>query len=430
MVFRNATIDGGRAVSPKPPKKNSTGVYTTGGMPAGAQNVLRGSVRGAGTPVISDKKVTKDGRTYTYRGGQLMGVSTTPQEIESRNVFAGTNQAAQDFADQTPDYTGANLSTGGSGVAPGVQSATDALIAALRGGSYGQEYDPSIGALEGLLGTNRASLQSGAYMAPVTAMQGQLSNLYGQAQGNIGAANTALMNYLAQNMTNPFANVQAQTGVADPALAGLLEQQGVSGEPLQAEVAAAREAAQVGGGQFQNLLNVMSGLQTAGLQSRQSEQGLANLFAQQALEANKAGYGQQLLGKGEELRQGLEQQIRDDSALLAGLQGKKGSSKETLQGQLIELLGKGGKVDKGTLTSIFGTADQKDASTKTEETSQVTGKTKGKAATRAQAVKQAPKNYGTFNKAVKAMHPNFKGSIAEAKKKFPKLAASFQPKKK
>jgi hypothetical protein len=261
-------------------------------------------------------------------------------------------------------------------------------------------------------------------------MQGQLSNLYGQAQGNIGAANTALMNYLAQNMTNPFANVQAQTGVADPALAGLLEQQGVSGEPLQAEVAAAREAAQVGGGQFQNLLNVMSGLQTAGLQSRQSEQGLANLFAQQALEANKAGYGQQLLGKGEELRQGLEQQIRDDSALLAGLQGKKGSSKETLQGQLIELLGKGGKVDKGTLTSIFGTADQKDASTKTEETSQVTGKTKGKAATRAQAVKQAPKNYGTFNKAVKAMHPNFKGSIAEAKKKFPKLAASFQPKKK
>jgi hypothetical protein len=386
-----------------------TGVYTTGGMPAGAQNVTRGSVRGAGTPVIADKKVTKGGRDYTYRQGKLIGVSTTPQEIESRNVVAATNQAGKDFAAQVEDTSGANLSTGG-GVKPGVQNATDALIAALRGGGYGQEYDPSIGALQGLLGANRASLESGAYMAPVTALQGQLGTIYDQAKGNIGAANTALMSYLAQNMTNPFANVQAQNAVADPALAGLLEQQGVSGEPLQAEVAAAREAAQVGGGQFQNLLNVMSGLQTAGLQSRQSEQGLANLFAQQALEANKAGYGQQLLGRGEELRQGLEDKIREDASLLAGLQGKKGGAKETLQSQLIDLLAEGGKVDKGTLKDIFG--------------SDVTDGSKDKTA----SVKKSASQYDTFGQAVKAMHPNFKGSLAQAKKKFPKLAASFKKK--
>ena len=386
-----------------------TGVYTTGGKPAGSQNVTAGSARGAGTPVIADKKVTKGGRTYTYRQGRLVGVSTAPKEIESRNVAAATNQAKSDYEAQVEDTSGANLSTGG-GVKPGVQNATDALIAALRGGGYGQEYDQPIGALQGLLGTNRASLESKGYMDPVTALQGQLRTMYDQSLGNIGSANTALMSYLAQNMTNPFANVQAQNAVADPVLAGLLEQQGVSAEPLQGEVAAAREAAQLGGGQFQNLLDVMSGLQSAGLQSRQAEQGLANLFAQQALEANRAGYGQQLLGRGEELRQGLEDQIREDAALLAGLQGKKGAAKETLQGQLIGLLAEGGKVDKGTLKSVFG-AD-------------VTDKSKDKTA----SVKKSASQYDTFGQAVKAMHPNFKGSLAQAKKKFPKLAASFKKK--
>ena len=397
-----------------------TGVYTTGGKPAGAQNVTRDSVRGAGTPStgtgapsVGEKKVIKDGREYTYLNGRLVGVSQGRTTQAARRDAAQKNQAARDVEawkqEQANAYpTGTADGSGGDGTSRAVQAATDALLASIRGGGYGQQYQPGIEALQGLLDADRASLQSGAYMAPVTALQGQLGTIYDQSKGNIGTANTALMDWLSKNMTNPFANVQAQTGVVDPALAGLLEQQGVSAEPLQAEVAAAREAAQVGGGQFQNLLDVMSGLQAAGLQSRQSEQGLANLFAQQALEANRAGYGQQLLGRGEELRQGLEDRIRGSITDIAGLQGQKASAKETLQGQLIDLIAKGGNVSKDVMKQVFG--------------SDVTDSAKDKAS----SVKKQASQYDTFKQAVKAMHPNFKGSTAQAKKKFPKLAAAFK----
>lgn len=382
----------------------ATGVFTTGGKSVGKSYT---------TMPGSERKVMKDGQEYTYVNGRLVGVSQGRPTQALRRDVSQKNQAARDVEvwkqEQANAYpTGTAGGSSGDGTSRAVQAATDALLASIRGGGYGQQYQPGIEALQGLLDADRASLQSGAYMAPVTALQGQLGTIYDQSKGNIGAANTALMDWLSKNMTNPFANVQAQTGVVDPALAGLLEQQGVSGEPLQAEVAAAREAAQFGGGQFQNLLDVMSGLQASGLQSRQAEQGLANLFAQQALEANKAGYGQQLLGRGEELRQNLEDRIRGGITDIAGLQGQKAGAKETLQGQLIDLIAKGGDVSKDVMKQVFG--------------SDVTDSAKDKAS----SVKKQASQYDTFKQAVKAMHPNFKGSTAQAKKKFPKLAAAFK----
>lgn len=386
--------------------KGTTGVFTTGGQP-----MTQLDARKAGMTVAGEQKVTKDGRVYTYRNGVLVGVSEGKQDVNRRNIQAGINQARADDAAQQPDLTGANLNTGG-GVAPGVQSATNALLAQLTGGQYGQQYDPALETLKSQLGLNQTALSSGSYLNPITALQGQLGTLYDQSKTNIGSANTALMDYLAANMTNPYANVQAQQAVTAPQFADLLGLQGVSADPLQAEAAIQSQAAGDAAAQFQNLLGVMGGLQAAGLSSRQAEAQMADTFAKQALEANKAAYGQQLLGMGEQLRQGLESQIRQGALDIAGLEGQKAGAKETLQSQLIDLLTKGGTATTDQLKKALG--------------GNVTDGASSKASTRAQNVKNAPKNYGSFKEAIKAMHPNFKGSTADAKKKFPKLAAAFK----
>lgn len=384
--------------------KGTTGVFTTGGKPMTQMDAMK-----SGMTVAGEQKVTKDGRVYTYRNGVLVGVSRGPKDVERTNIQAGINQARADDAAQQPDLSGADLSTGG-GVPKGVQSATDALLARLTGGQYGQQYNPAIEALKSQLGLDQAALTSGSYLNPITALQGQLGTLYDQSKGNIGLANTALVNYLAANMANPYANVQAQQAVTAPQFAELLGLQGVSAEPLQAEAALQSQAAGDAAAQFQNLLGVMGSLQGAGLSSRQAEAAMADTFAKQMLEANKAGYGQQLLGMGEGLRQDLADQIRKGAVDVATLEGQKATSKESLQDQLIELLAKGGTAGTEQLKKAFGGE----------------GDVTGKASSRAAAVKDAPKNYDSFKEAVKAMHPNFKGSTADAKKKFPKLAAAFK----
>lgn len=384
--------------------KGTTGVFTTGGKPMTQTDAMK-----SGMTVAGEQKVTKGGKVYTYRNGVLVGVSEGKQDVDRRNIQAGINQARADDAAQQPDLSGADLSTGG-GAPKGVQSATDALLAQLTGGQYGQQYNPAIEALKSQLGLDQTALTSGSYLNPITALQGQLGTLYDQAKSNVGLANTALVNYLAANMTNPYANVQAQQAVTAPQFAELLGLQGVSAEPLQAEAALQAQTAGDTAAQFQNLLGVMGALQGAGLSSRQAEATMADTFAKQMLEANKAGYGQQLLGMGEGLRQDLADRITKGAVDVATLEGQKATAKETLQGQLIDLLTKGGTASKGLLQKAFGGDGD------------VTGKPSSKAA----AVKDAPKNYDSFKEAVKAMHPNFKGSTADAKKKFPKLAAAFK----
>ena len=380
--------------------KSSTGVFTSGNQPLSQVDASN-----AGVNLAGEQTVVKGGRTYTYRNGKLVNVSQGSGDVIRRNESAAANQAAADFAAQNPDYSGANLGTGGSGVAPGVQSATDAIARLLGSGAYGQQYDPSISALQNMLTENQTALQSGSYLTPINALQDQLTKLYGQSQGNIGAANTALMNYLAANMANPYASLQAQQAVTAPQFSDLLAQQGVSAAPLQAEADIQRQAANDAAAQFQNMAGVLGALQGAGLSSRQAEAQMADTFAKQALEANKAGYGQQLLGMGEDLRQSLQDKIRQGVADVASVQGKKSEDKTTLQGQLVDLLAKGGKLPAGTLKDVFGF--------------DVTDTSKGDGSVKSGEFK-------TFKDALKAKHPNFKGSVADAKKKFPKLAAKFK----
>lgn len=446
--------------------KGTTGVYASGGQPVSQP---------AGVKVAGEKKVTKDGRVYTYRNGVLVGVTRGPQDVERANIQAGINQARTDANVQNPPIGNVDISTGGTSVPKSVQTSTDVLAALLKGGNYGAEYDPVIGAiqsdldakraaltagqygleydpliesLQGQLTANQQALDTGSYLNPITALQGQLNTLYGQAQGNIGAANTALMNYLAANMANPYANVQAQGAVSAPQFADLLGEQGVSTAPLQAEAALQSQIAGDTGAQFKNLLGVLGSLQGAGAQSRGVEAQMADTFAKQMLEANKGAYGQQLLGMGEDLRQGLQEQIRQGTLDIGGLKGQKGAAKTGLESQiselgaglaeifskragaksdvqdkLIDLVGKGGTLSEGDIKDIFGAEKPKTTGTKTA----AKGPTKAeKAAARKDVVAGAKDNYDTFKDAVKALHPNFTGSLADARKKFPKLAAAFK----
>lgn len=263
---------------------SGTGIYTTSGK------------------MNNDKTVSKGGRGYTYRNGRLVGVTRGAEDVDRANQQAAINQARIEDAAQQGDFSNSDLSTGAGGGKTGVQSATNAVLALLRSGGFNQPYK---------------------------GMQAQLGTIYGQAGANISDANKALMDYLAANVTNPYVGVSPQAAVVQPQFQQLLQEQGVSGVPLQQELASQQGTAGESAAQFRNLLDVMSGVQRAGMESQRSEAQLADLFARQLLEANRAAAEQQLLGLGQERKTGL-------------------------QDKLIELLAGGGSVPKSVLDKVLG----------------------------------------------------------------------------
>lgn len=135
-----------------------------------------------------------------------------------------------------------------------------------------------------------------------------LSNMYGQAKGQINSSTNNLVDFLNQQK-NPYANLQAQTVQATPQLQELLQSQGVSTTPLQqlATVTQAQNAGQTTA--YNNLINSLNGMWDAGqMQQQQNVQTLqdSNL---QALTGNTMGYGANILGKKNPNQQALIQLI-------------------------------------------------------------------------------------------------------------------------
>lgn len=140
-------------------------------------------------------------------------------------------------------------------------------------------------------------LTSGSYNKPYEDLQSKLEGMYGTAGGQIGSSMDQLKSFL-QGQTNPYAGFQTQEVQATPALAGLLESQGVSKSPLE-QLAAVTQAQNTGQSTaFQNLINSMrdiQGAQTSGAIGDVERQrtDLAN-----QLEQSRLGYGAQLAQKG------------------------------------------------------------------------------------------------------------------------------------
>jgi hypothetical protein len=103
----------------------------------------------------------------------------------------------------------------------------------------------------------------------------------------------ALNAYLQANPNNPYAGMTAQVGSAPDALTNYLSAYGVSDAPVQGQIQADQLQAQQGAGNFQNLIDVLSGVAQQGAGSRGAESEMAQLLFNTSLGQDRAGYTSQ-----------------------------------------------------------------------------------------------------------------------------------------
>ena len=116
---------------------------------------------------------------------------------------------------------------------------------------------------------------------------------YDAASGLGTAGFDALNTYLQANPNNPYAGMTAQVGSAPDALTDYLSAYGVSDAPVQGQIQADLLQAQQGAGNFQNLVDVLSGVAQQGAGSRGAESQMAQLLFNTGLGQDRAGYTSQ-----------------------------------------------------------------------------------------------------------------------------------------
>jgi hypothetical protein len=145
-------------------------------------------------------------------------------------------------------------------------------------------------------GANAGGAGGGKSGDPYAKLLSTLRGLGDSAAGNINTSMDDLTKTL-QAQTNPFANFKAQNTSTTPALAQLLQSQGVSQDPLQ-QYATAINAQNTGQADaFQNQADVIRDIYAANQIGSVSDVGQqrADLMAQ--LQGNVLGAGTKLMGK-------------------------------------------------------------------------------------------------------------------------------------
>ena len=172
---------------------------------------------------------------------------------------------------------------------------------------------------------------------------------YGRAMTNIGqgydvasglgtAGFNALNQYLAQNQNNPYAGMQATAGTAPDALTSYLSAYGVSDQPVQGQIQADQLQAQQGAANYQNLIDVLSGIAQQGAGSRGAESQMAQLLFNTGLGQERAGYQGQAENAQAQALAALQQQLFQSRF---GVQ----SDRNSLANQLaMQIVGAGGNL--------------------------------------------------------------------------------------
>lgn len=365
-------------------KKIKTGVFTTGGKPVGDT-----------AQAIADAMTSQPDLRFPQPGEYgVYGMTSAkvPVTVANTGQYSGV---ADDTDTLIQSYLN-KLSLGsgtGKAINPAIQQATNASMAGLASGGYASPYQSTLDYLASRRAQQQSDLDTGAYRAPTEALGQELGRQYGQAGTNIASSNQAFMDYLA-GQTNPFEGLTAQTTTVDPQFLETLKQQGVSDVPVTTQYEAQQRAAEASGAQFGNLISILKGLEDQGLVSAKTAAGLQKDFATQNLETNRALYGTQIAAQETAARKAAEDLLQETIAGEAKTQADVAGARSNAQTELLRLLTSGGKLSQKQINQAFGEPLAADA----------------------------PK---TFRAAVSAQHPNFKGTTAEAKKKFPKLAAKY-----
>ena len=156
------------------------------------------------------------------------------------------------------------------------------------GGSYNTGFD----ALLKMIADQGKQSEGGVTKAYDRALT-NINQGYDTASGLGTSGFNALNQYLQANPNNPYASMTAQVGSAPDALSNYLSAYGVSDAPVQGQIQADQLQAQQGAGNFQNLIDVLSGVAQQGAGSRGAESQMAQLMFDTGLGQERAGYASQ-----------------------------------------------------------------------------------------------------------------------------------------
>lgn len=302
-------------------------------------------------PNIGETRRTVNGKTYIYNNGILMGV-TEPGQGDARSDYAATTQATKDAKAEAERLKSLMELYGGMGSGSGgnvdntAAYAQNALNYLRRNPNTGAEFNPLITNQQGMLESLQNQLTSGSYKEPYNDLRENLTTIYDNANTNIGAANTGLMQALQNSPYSGIKDVSLSDSIGDSGLLSYLQDQGVTTQPLQNQIAANQAASTASRNQFGNMISMLAAAEEASRASRIAEANFGNTFANQGLEANRAAYETQI-GAQEQLRQ---QQLADQlpalQATLAELIGKQTASRQGNKDTMVELMTRGAKMPK------------------------------------------------------------------------------------
>lgn len=288
-------------------------------------------------------------------------------------------------------------------------------------GQYNQGFDN----LLGMITTQGGISDQGVRDAYARAMSG-INEGYGVAQGLGDDSFRALNAYLAANPNNPYANMRAQVGSAPDAMSQYLGAYGVSDMPVRGQIQADQLQAQQGAGNFQNLIDVLSGVAQQGAGSRGAESQMAQNFFNTSLGQDRFGYRGQAENAQAQALAALQQRMFDSQF---GVESDRNDLANELVQKIMDI--------DGDVNNFDGIVDP------TEKVVDRKGEEDVKPVqTRAQKVAAAPTTYASFKEAAKVLSPKAvakftaDGSglsakeVSSLKKEFPALAKVFETAKK
>lgn len=194
------------------------------------------------------------------------------------------------------------------------------------------QYNTGVQGLQGTYDRSQANLGAG----------------YDLAQGLTNQGYATLQNYLQQNPNNAYAGLQQQVqSVANP-MEQFLSAYGVSGQPVQAQVAAEQLAGQQGAGAFNSLADILNRTAKQSDASRMAEMQMGRTMANSSLGAQRANYqAQNAQAQAQALAQ-LQQQL---SGQQFGIQQNQMQAGQDIYNQILAATGNYGVVNPNAGTN-------------------------------------------------------------------------------
>ena len=203
---------------------------------------------------------------------------------------------------------------------------------------------------------------SGAYGRAMTG----INEGYDAARGLGDSGYNALNAYLQANPNNPYANMQASVGSSPDAMSDYLNAYGVSDQPVRGQIQADQLQAQQGAGNYQNLIDVLSGVAQSGASSRGAESAMGQNLFNTGLGQERAGYRSQAENAQAAALAQLQQQMFQSRF---GVEG----DRNNLSNQLAQtVIAAGGNVDGPTTTTPTTTTPTTTTPTTTTPTTTTT----------------------------------------------------------